>query len=322
MIHAPTGENIAAAANILQSGGVVGVPTETVYGLAGSIRHPGAIAEIFRRKGRPHDNPLIVHVASLSQAYELTTDEGRIAIDALCTYFWPGPLTIVVPASKDVPDAISVGLDTVAIRMPAHPVFLDLIRQTGSPLAAPSANVSGRPSPTRAEHVLEDLGDDVFILDGGPCEHGIESTVVQITGDVLHILRPGAISREQLEERWGGELSRAQAQGNQGIVRSPGVKYRHYSPSASVVLSYSVDDALSLLQQYGENTCALIPASFVGQFYPHTVRLLSTVTLFDEFRRADALHTGTIVVLCDESVLANEALINRLRKAAGIDGKG
>ena len=189
-------------------------------------------------------------------------------------------------------------------------------------LAAPSANVSGRPSPTRAEHVLEDLGDDVFILDGGACEHGIESTVVQITGDVLHILRPGAVSREQLEECWSGEISRTHAQGHEGIVRSPGVKYRHYSPSASVVLSYSVDEALSMLQQYGEESCALIPASCVGQFYQHTVRLLSTVTLFDEFRRADALHTGTIVVLCDESVLANEALINRLRKAAGIDGKG
>ncbi len=322
MINAPTGENIAVAAGILQAGGVVGVPTETVYGLAGSIRHTGAIAEIFHRKGRPHDNPLIVHVASMKQACELTTDLGRAAIDELGNHFWPGPLTIVVPASEGVPQAITVGLDTVAIRMPSHPVFLELIRTAGSPLAAPSANVSGRPSPTRAEHVQEDLGDEVFILDGGACEHGIESTVVQIIGDTLFILRPGAISQRQLEEQWSGNVLRAHEQGREGIVRSPGVKYRHYSPSASVVLSYSVDDALSLLNQHREVTIVLVPAIYVEQFSHHAVRLLSTVTLFDEFRRADALQTRTIVVLCDESVLANDALINRLRKAAGIDGKG
>lgn len=322
MIHAPTGENVAAAAGILQAGGVVGVPTETVYGLAGSIRHPEAIAEIFQRKGRPHDNPLIVHVATMSQAHELTTAQGQAVIDALGKHFWPGPLTIVVPASADVPHAVSVGLDTVAIRMPSHDVFLELIKVTGSPLAAPSANVSGRPSPTRAEHVLEDLGDEVYILDGGPCEHGIESTVVQIIDNDLHVLRPGAFSREQLEKQWTGNVLRWQDPSTASVVRSPGVKYRHYSPSASVVLSYSVDEVLSLLSENSEDACALVPAGYVGQFPQYTVRLLSTVTLFDEFRRADALQTRTIVVLCDESVLANDALINRLRKAAGIDGKG
>lgn len=322
MIHAPTGENIAAAARILQTGGVVGVPTETVYGLAGSIRHPEAIAEIFQRKGRPHDNPLIVHVASISQACELTTDLGHAAIEMLGKHFWPGPLTIVVPASEDVPQAVSVGLDTVAIRMPSHPVFLELIRTAGSPLAAPSANVSGKPSPTRAEHVQEDLGEEVYILDGGACEHGIESTVVQMIGDALYILRPGAISQRQLEDQWSGDVLRTHEHGREGIVRSPGVKYRHYSPSASVMLSYSMDDALSLLKQHREFTIALVPASYLEQFSHHDVRLLSTVTLFDEFRRADALQTRTIVVLCDESVLANDALINRLRKAAGIEGKG
>ena len=322
MIHASTHENILEASTILQNGGIVAVPTETVYGLAGSINQPEAITEIFRRKGRPQDNPLIVHVSSFEEAYTLTTEEGRAVIQKIGTAFWPGPLTLVVPCSDDVPSAVTAGLDTVAVRMPSNSIFLDLIRAAGSPLAAPSANVSGRPSPTRAEHVFEDLGKDVYILDGGACEHGIESTVIRILDGTIHLLRPGAVSALDLDRLGFGAVVRSGQPGESEVVRSPGTKYRHYAPAAEVILCRTIDHAHTLLQGDTGSSIVLVPEESLGEFPSHAVRILSAATVFDELRRADSLQTRLIVVLCNESVMANEALYNRLLKAAGKDGKG
>lgn len=298
------------------------MPTETVYGLAGSIDHPEAIAEIFRRKGRPQDNPLIVHVASFEQAYALTTPEGAKVIDTLGRWLWPGPLTIVVPCSDQVPSEVSAGLDTVAIRMPSHQVLRDLITEAESPLAAPSANVSGRPSPTRAEHVRDDLGDEVFVLDGGPCEHGIESTVVQVIDGGLYVLRPGAISSRELENLDTGLAVHAASEPEHSVARSPGMKYRHYAPDAHIILCNTVHEVNEYLRSASELPLLLVPPGMEEAFSQCERRPLTTTTLFDELRRADSLQTETIVVLCDDSVRSNEALMNRLLKAAGIDRKG
>lgn len=322
MIHASTHENIFEASTILQNGGIVAVATETVYGLAGSIYRPEAITEIFRKKGRPQDNPLIVHVSSFEEAHRLTTEEGRAVIQEIGSSFWPGPLTLVVPCSAEVPFAVTAGLDTVAVRMPSSSILLDLIRATGSPLAAPSANVSGRPSPTRAEHVVEDLGTDVYILDGGACEHGIESTVIRVLDGRIHLLRPGAITSHELEKLGYGAVVRSDASRESNVVRSPGTKYRHYAPEAEVLLCRTTDEARTVLENDTSSSIALVPEDYIGEFSAYAVRILSSVTLFDELRRADSLQTQSIVVLCDESVMAQEALYNRLLKAAGKDGKG
>ena len=322
MIFPATPETIRQAARVLRAGGVVGVPTETVYGLAGCISQPDAIAEIFRLKGRPQDNPLIVHVADLEQASLLTTDEGMRALVTIGGRFWPGPLTIVVPSSESVPAAVTAGLDTVAIRMPSHPVLLALLHETQSPLAAPSANVSGRPSPTRAEHVQHDLGNDVFILDGGPCEHGIESTVVRVKDNTLYVLRPGALSLEQLSLAGDYVVLPSWSSPGPATPVSPGMKYRHYAPAAKLQLCESVDDVNAIVETSTERILVLAPQVRKTEVHHENVHDLDTSTLFDELRQADALQTALIVVLCDESVQANEALVNRLVKAAGTDEKG
>lgn len=223
----------------LGHGGLVAFPSETVYGLGGDACNPGAVAAIFAAKGRPADNPLIVHVKDLAQALEFGKDpDGRLAI--LAKAFWPGPLTVVLQAQPKCRETVSRGLDTVAIRVPAHPVALRLIRESGFALAAPSANLSGRPSPTRADHVWTDLSGRIpFILDGGPCEVGIESTVLDISAGETRILRPGKIDVVGLQRVLHEPVIRGEAV--EGLVRSPGTRYRHYRPQARVlILEFSV----------------------------------------------------------------------------------
>lgn len=228
--HHPDPGDIREAALCLRRGGLVAFPTETVYGLGADATNGKAVAAVFEVKGRPPDNPLIVHVASLEDARALVTGVGEAAT-ALMEAFWPGPLSLVLPRSDLVVPAVSCGLDTVAIRMPAHPVALELLRQAGVPVAAPSANVSGRPSPTRAEHVLADLGGRVdFVLDGGPCPVGVESTVLDLTGPVPVLLRPGGVTVEDLRKVVGEVL--VTPRGEPPVARSPGLRYRHYAPRA------------------------------------------------------------------------------------------
>jgi L-threonylcarbamoyladenylate synthase len=231
---------ILQAAKVLKQGGLVAFPTETVYGLGANGLDAKAVADIFAAKGRPADNPLILHIASMEAIYQIVKEMSPLAT-RLARAFWPGPLTLVLPKSAIVPSKTTGGLDTVAVRMPAHPVALALIDAAGVPVAAPSANKSGRPSPTEAAHVVTDLlGRIDVILDGGPTGVGVESTVVDCTGKRPVILRPGGVSKEALEEIVGiVEIDPhvlASREAELGPVRSPGMKYKHYAPKAPAVL--------------------------------------------------------------------------------------
>lgn len=315
MILPPTDENIVTASKLLKEGGVVAIPTETVYGLAASIKSEAGLREIFRIKKRPSDNPLIVHVSSIEQALSLCARPLLKQLEQLAGAFWPGPLTIVVPYRGRLSSLITAGLRTVALRMPDHDTALTLISMLSSPLAAPSANRSGRPSPTTAEHVEKDLGPQVMILDGGPCRVGIESTVVRLSKDTLTLLRPGAISRSTVFERTAMQVVDLQSQADR--LQSPGTRYRHYAPIAQVVLVVDIGE-LNRQKEAAQGIPIAVLASPTAQIL-HQIegsRPLTTQTLYSEFRRADDLQLERILVLCDETTAADEALMNRLSKAA------
>ncbi len=226
------------AAAVIRSGGLVAFPTETVYGLGADATNPEAAAKIYAAKGRPSDNPLIAHIGAYEEFSRVAAEipeKARTLADA----FWPGPLTLIVKKHGSVPYETTGGLDTVAVRMPAHPAALALIRASGCPIAAPSANTSGRPSPTLAAHVAEDLGGKIpLILDGGEVGIGIESTILDLTGTIPTILRPGFVTKEMLQETIGPVRI------DPGILRedsdirpkAPGMKYRHYAPNAELVI--------------------------------------------------------------------------------------
>ncbi len=227
--------DVAFAAELLRAGELVAIPTETVYGLAANALDVDAVERIFAAKGRPHSSPLIVHVADIAMARELAS-EWPAQAEKLAERFWPGPLTIIVPKGNKVPDIVTAGLPSVALRMPAHPVALAVIRAAGLPLAAPSANRFTRLSPTTAQHVRDALGDAVgFIVDGGACSVGIESTVISLSGPVPRILRPGMISQTQIEEAIGPVETGAGEE-------SPGQHPKHYSPRTRVVIGQSPRD--------------------------------------------------------------------------------
>jgi L-threonylcarbamoyladenylate synthase len=287
------------AVRILQEGGPVAIPTETVYGLAARIDRADALASIFVAKGRPADNPLIVHCADVADidAVAILDDRAR----RLAAMLMPGPLTIVVPRTPVVNDIVTAGLDTVAVRVPAHTLARTLIRAVGCPLAAPSANISGRPSPTTAQHVLADLDGRIpAVLDGGPCSEGIESTVVGLSSDHAVLLRPGAIPASTIEAVLGQPLRRAVATDG----GSPGMKYRHYAPKAAVELMESqqhLEKRKHQLEHEGRNVFVVVPLA---------------ATLYADLRMGDLLQADRILVLCDGTIRRNEALLNRLMKAA------
>jgi L-threonylcarbamoyladenylate synthase len=230
-------EKLIEAAAILRNGGTVAFPTETVYGLGANALDEQAVKKIFQAKGRPSDNPLIVHIAKIEDIEELV-EEIPCRAKKLMEHFWPGPLTILFKKTNKIPDAITAGLDTVAIRMPSHPIARALIQIANIPIAAPSANLSGKPSPTQPHHVIEDLKGKVdMILCGGHCSIGLESTVLDITGESSIILRPGGITKEQLEEVLGNVQVDAAIEGRKGLIpKSPGMKYTHYAPKAEVII--------------------------------------------------------------------------------------
>ncbi|MGI6175453.1 MAG: L-threonylcarbamoyladenylate synthase [Christensenellales bacterium] len=263
---------IRKAASLLQNGQVVAFPTETVYGLGASALDEAAIHRIFEAKGRPKDNPLIVHIAQTEQLNELVRDVPKNA-QTLMTLFWPGPLTIILPKKQGINPAVSAGLDTLAVRMPSHKAARKLLRACGLPVAAPSANRSGRPSPTDARTVLEDLGGRIpLILDGGECEVGLESTVVDLSGPVPVLLRPGFVTLDMLQkalgqvEVAGGVLGRFE-----GVAKSPGMKYTHYAPRADVYLVLGEGDARAqkICALYDEQArpCAVLCARENRPFY-------------------------------------------------------
>lgn len=235
-----TNENIEAAALIIRQGGLVAFPTETVYGLGADALNPDAVGRIYEAKGRPSDNPMIVHISRASEIGQLTPFITQDMIK-LIDHFWPGPLTLVVKKKDIVPLRTTGGLDTVAVRMPDHPVALDLIRLAGVPIAAPSANLSGKPSPTKADHVKDDLMGKVdAILMGGDCRVGIESTVLDLTGDTPMILRPGIVTADSIEavlERPVQLDPSLKGLPEEDLVaKSPGMKYKHYAPKAQMLV--------------------------------------------------------------------------------------
>ncbi len=234
-----TEEDIQQAAEIIKEGGLVAFPTETVYGLGADALNPEAVGKVYAAKGRPSDNPMIVHISSKNDLSHLTfeiTDDIRKLMDA----FWPGPLTMVVPAAPVVPRVTTGGLDTVAVRMPSDPVAAALITSSETPIAAPSANLSGRPSPTSARHVIDDLDGRIdAIIQGGDCQVGIESTVVDMTGAVPAVLRPGIITAERLSQALGKTVEIDPAMNVKTAdfkPKSPGMKYKHYAPKAEMII--------------------------------------------------------------------------------------
>lgn len=293
-------EGIEKAAFLLQRGENVVFPTETVYGLGASIFCDEAIQRVFEIKKRPSDNPLIVHIASIDQLY-LLSDEIPKELFLLSDLFWPGPLTFVIPAKKGLSLLISKGLSTVAVRMPSHPMALELIRKAKAPLVGPSANLSGFPSPTNALDVLEDLDGKVpLILDGGSSSIGIESTVIGLFGQKPILLRPGLITQEKMEAILKKPLDLPQ--GKEGR-HSPGMRYRHYAPKAKVKLCYTKEE---------------IQGGFVLSFSPKKGEyLLKTQTLYASFREADRQGISLIEVDCTFDLKENLALYNRLLKASG-----
>lgn len=281
----PTEHSLDLAARALLSGELVGLPTETVYGLAALAENGGAVRGIFLAKGRPADNPLIVHVARMEQAAGFAREIPARA-RRLMQEFWPGPLTLILPALDSVPREVTAGLSTVALRMPSHPVALELIRRSGA-LAAPSANRSGRPSPTTAQHVLADMrGKIPYILDGGPCDVGVESTVLDLTREIPALLRPGGVRAEEIQAVLGELRVDPAVYGEarpDAKVASPGMKYRHYAPRAKLYLLEEKDFAARAKRRCAEaagKRCAVL-------CFSEGAAALNGYTVYDLGSRAD-----------------------------------
>lgn len=311
---------IAAGAQALAAGRLVAFPTETVYGLGADALDPAAVARIFRAKGRPTDHPLICHVASADELPGLMAAPTPAAT-ALADAFWPGPLTLVVERAAAVPDAVTGGRDTVAVRVPAHPQALALLRAFGGPVAAPSANRFGRPSPTRADDVAAELGDAVdVIIDGGPCEVGIESTVLDLTTDPPQVLRPGRISAEQIAQVLGIPVS-AEAS---GPARAPGMLESHYAPGArvEVVAEKAAAGRAAAAMDDGLRVAVLAPGHIAD--LPAGCLVLGPVgdpdayaaRLYAAFRRADAEGAQVIVAVPPPAEGIGIAVRDRLARAS------
>lgn len=295
-----TEQAVAEAAALLREGGLVAFPTETVYGLGADAANGQAVEAIFAAKGRPQDNPLIVHIADQEQADALASRIGPVE-RALMARFWPGPLTLVLPARPGaLPAAVTAGLDTVGVRMPAHPLALRLIRAAGRALAAPSANRSGRPSPTTAAHVLEDLDGAIGgVLDGGPAGIGLESTVVRVDESAgrIHVLRPGGITAAMLRQAAPhmdiADVSESAEQAE--APRSPGMKYTHYAPKGELTLVRCADPSAS-----PEETRARVSRSMYDQLETLRAQGISTgVLLFRGEREAEpAPYPADLVIDC------------------------
>lgn len=294
-------QDIEIVVEALKKGEVVALPSETVYGLAASINHESALMRIFELKNRPRDNPLIVHAANLDMIQSL----AHVSYDFIKLYhhFMPGPLTVLLP-KKQVSDIVTRGLDTVAVRVPSHPLFQQVLQTLNEPIAAPSANLSGKPSSTEALHVYEDFHPHLsLILDGGACSCGLESTIISIHDDHAVILRPGLIAKEALE----GVLQKPVVYAHkQAPLQAPGMKYRHYAPNAFVEIRSETD--VSIL-----GSSKILFMSLTKLDTPHW-EMLSEENLYRAFRKADEKGLEKIIVFKDPSL--SVALMNRLEKAA------
>ena len=303
---------VAEAADVLRRGGLVMMPTETVYGLAADASNPAAVAAVFEAKGRPMFNPLIAHVADLTAAHKLVAMDAWAMV--LAKAFWPGPLTIVAPAERECPvcDLARAGLDSVAVRAPAHPVALALLKAFGGPICAPSANRSGRPSPTSLAAAMEETGLAVqAALDGGPCAVGVESTVVSVLDGPLRLLRPGGVSRERIEALVG-RLTEAE----DDAKRSPGRLTRHYAPQAPLRLNAEAPLPGEAYLAFGPwpNLPGVINLSPTADLSEAAQRL------FAALRQADSANPRGIAVAPIPHRGLGEAINDRLKRAAGFIG--
>lgn len=329
------GSSLLEAGKILRSGGLVAFPTETVYGLGGNALDKEASEKIYAAKGRPSDNPLIVHIADMKSLEEIVTEIPDGA-KKLAAAYWPGPLTMIFHKNDRVPPETTGGLDSVAVRMPSHPVALALIRAAGGYVAAPSANTSGRPSPTLAAHVAEDLGDKIdVIIDGGMVGIGLESTIVDFTEEVPTILRPGYLNKQMLEQVLGKvRIDPGILQADSGVrPKAPGMRYRHYAPRARMIvvegeISKVVDKIRSLAKEQTENgnTVGIICTEETREAYTGCViksigerKQEETIArhLYAVLREFDKEEVQVIYSEAFDTPRMGQAIMNRLLKAAG-----
>ena len=325
-------EEIKKQAAILRAGETVIFPTETVYGLGANALDENAVSKIYEAKGRPSDNPLIVHIGDKKQIYDLVSNVPKQA-EIIMEKFWPGPITIILNKKDIIPKRTSGGLDTVAIRMPSNKIANVLIKEANIPIAAPSANISGRPSPTRAEHVYDQMNHRVSgIIMGNDCVYGLESTVIDLTGEIPTILRPGSITKEQLEKELGNvQLDSALERKEDNIkAKAPGMKYTHYSPNADVyIVSGETSKVIEKINKLTEeNNTKNLKTGVIclkcnqNQYVGKTICLGNTLNdvasnLFDALIQADKEKCDIIYSEAFSKEGVGCAIMNRLLKSAG-----
>ncbi|MBQ7636522.1 MAG: threonylcarbamoyl-AMP synthase [Lachnospiraceae bacterium] len=330
-------EDLTEAGEILRAGGLVAFPTETVYGLGGDGLNPDASKKIYAAKGRPSDNPLIIHIADKEDIKKLAVDIPDLAWK-LADKFWPGPMTMILKKGPAVPRETTGDLDTVAIRLPSDEIARTLIRESQVFVAAPSANSSGRPSPTKAEHVIEDLSGKIdMIIDGGSCDIGLESSIIDLSGDKPLILRPGFITREDFEAvAEGVEYDKAviaKTPEKNVVAKAPGMKYRHYAPKGTITIVEGDTDKVvekinaevALNESRGVRTAVICSDENKSRYKCKNVYDLGsrkheldiTSSLFDVLRQLDSDEIGVIFAESFDELRLSQAIMNRLRKAAG-----
>ena len=323
-------EQLLKAAELIKNGEIVGMPTETVYGLAADACNETAVAKIFKAKGRPSDNPLIVHLSRFSDAEKYTGNIPALAYK-IAENFCPGPITMILPKNDKIPYITSGGLDTVGIRIPAHKTARKIIELSGCPIAAPSANTSGYPSPTSAKHVMYDMNGKIpAIVDGGDCKCGVESTVISFDDEnTVRILRPGFITKENLNSLGcnviiDNAILHEVAEGER--VSSPGMKYKHYSPKANVtIVEGSAEQFIGFMKEHqGDKVCAMMFGSDAAEYpYPHVTYGDTSEEqareLFGVLRSLDDMGMEQVYARCPEKTGVGLAVYNRLLRAAGFE---
>lgn len=328
-------EALTKAAYFIKKGGLVAFPTETVYGLGGDGLNSEAASKIYKAKGRPSDNPLILHINDQKMLHKIVNDVNSMA-KKIMTAFCPGPITLILPKSDIVPSSVTGGLDTVAVRMPDNDIARELIRLSNTPIAAPSANISGRPSPTTAQAVYNDLHDRIdMILDGGACHFGVESTIVDCTEDVPIILRPGAITKEMLEELFPVVKIDKAIVGENVVPKAPGMKYKHYAPKANMILfegssAKMVEAIASKIADYEKEgkKVGLVVSSEVAEklqhentaIYGNQEDLLTIASdIYECLRFFDDKDVDIILAEGTTDKGIGLAIMNRLHKASGFN---
>lgn len=325
---------LRTAAELIRLGELVAFPTETVYGLGADALNTKACEQIFEAKGRPRDNPLIVHVEKPSDCYQFAHCEKYPVFEKIAARFMPGPITVIMEKKSVIPDTVTVGLNTVALRCPLNPVARALIRMSRVPIAAPSANRSGKPSPTTAQHVLDDMDGRIpCVIDGGPCSVGLESTVIALKEDGIHLLRPGAITKEDLS-LFGENVIVSEAvlsnASSAGPVESPGMKYRHYAPAAPCSMVDGSDESVrAFFRKKLESGCGVLCFEEDLSFLPESERVISfgkredlnsqARSLFDALRRFDGMPITHIYARKTRASSLGLAVTNRLLRACGFD---